>query len=178
MKYVFFYFCALSNIAWASSKCLSPKDVSMPKVADLQIPNTKYTVGICYLDEKVKNGINESDHKDLIILKREGSYIASSETKISVTVGRISDLVFEKTTDRFVAVSYSAGEFCNGLAIFDTKLKKAAFNQGCASDSDECHVTEVNESKCYAKIECRDRGAEGNSPKRKVPIRKSVTLCK
>ncbi len=177
MKYFFMIVMGFTHSALAKSLCLSPKDANMPKVADLKIPSTSYSVGICYLAEKVKNGIFEGHHKDLIVLKKNGVAVAESETKISITVGRIDDLVLEKANDRFIAITYGAGEFCNGVVIFDAQTKKVAIQKGCLSDTDECHVVELNDARCTAKIECRDKGAEGMPPKRKEPIQAVVQLC-
>lgn len=178
MKYIFLFFLTLSTTAWAKSPCISPKEAQMPNSADLQIPKSNYSVGICYLTEKVKKGVSDGYYKDLIVLKKAGTSIADSETKMSITVGRISDLVFEKATDRFIAVTYGAGEFCNGVVIFDTRLKKAAMQKGCSNNSDMCAVIELNDSKCSAKIECRDGGAEGDPAQRKEPIIQTINLCK
>ncbi len=177
MKYFFLIFLFFSQPILADFSCLPPEKAHMPKVADIQIPNSVYTVDICYLPEKIKNEIHEDFQKDLIVLKKAGSVIAHSETKISLTVGRISDLIFEKKTDRFIALTYEAGEFCNGVVIFDTKLKKAAFQHGCVSESSECHVTSITDSKCSAKVKCFDKDSEKSPSKSKVPYNKIINLC-
>ncbi len=178
MKYFFLLFLVLPNPVWAKSPCVSPKEAQLSKSLDVSVPKTKYSVEICYLVEKVKNGAYEEYYKDLIVLKKDGAAIANCETKIPITVGRIGDLVFERASNRFIAVTYGAGEFCNGIVIFDTKLKKVAIQKGCLSASDECHVIDLNESNCKAKIECRDKGAEGEPPVRKEPISQTISLCK
>ena len=163
--------------ALAKEKCISPEQAQMPPNEAIPIAKTKYSIGICYLAEVVKKGLFEGEHKDLIFLKRDAVLVAEARTKMNITVGRISDLTLEKTTTRFISLSYGAGEFCNGLVIFDTKLKKVSFQNSCESPSDICHVMDLNEAKCLAKIECKDRGVEGAPPTRKTPIIKNIKLC-
>jgi len=162
--------------AYADEVCSQPEKVNMANVADLVVPNSPYSLGICYLPEVVKKDVLV-DHQDLIELKIHNRIIARHRTRMSVTVGRIADLVLEKATDRFISVSYGAGEFCNGIVIFDVQRKKVAAQQGCLSLSDQCHVTELLDAECRATVECKDGGAEGEPPLRKDIIRKKFELC-
>ncbi len=166
----------LSTNVCAQDQCSKPENVNMAKTVDLVVPNSPFTVGICYLPEVTKNGVL-ADHQDLIILMEKYKPIAKKQTTMSITVGRISELVLEKTTDRFISVSYNAGEFCNGIVIFDVQKKRVAAEQGCMSFSDQCHVTALQDRECKASIECKDGGAEGEPPKRKEIIRKRLDLC-
>ena len=165
-----------SSNAYAGEICSEPEKVNMAKAADLAIPNSPYSVGICYLPEVKKNGVL-ADHHDLILLKENNRQIAKQQTTMSITVGRIADLVLEKTSNRFISVAYGAGEFCNGLVIFDVQRKKVAAKQGCLSYSDQCHVTQLMGRECKAIVECKDEGAEGEPPRRKKIIRKTLDLC-
>ena len=167
-----------SFTSWAKDPCVSPQQVGGPVESDLMIPGTPYSVGVCYLPEKIKNGLYDAYYRDRLVLKQRGEPLASQETKMHITVGRISDLHFEKATEKFIAVSYSAGEYCNGIVIFDTKNKKVVLAHGCQSYSDICHITELSDSNCKVTIECKDQGAEGEPPTRKEPIKKTRTLCK
>jgi hypothetical protein len=160
----------------ADEVCSKPEKVNMTKTADLVVPNSPYALGICYLPEVAKKGVL-ADHQDLIVLKKYRMTIAKKQTTISISVGRIADLVLEKATDRFISVSYGAGEFCNGIVIFDVKKNRVAAEQGCLKFSDQCHVTELLDRECKATIECRDGGAEGEPPSRKAIIRKKFDLC-
>ena len=149
----------------------------MPKSDDLQIPHSKFSVGICYKAEKIKNGIHDDSFKDLIVLKENKKIVLEVETKMPITVGRISGLTLENSSDKFISVSYDAGEFCNGIIVFNSRNKTKAFAHGCFNYSDVCHVQELNDSSCKLTIECKDQGSEGDSPKKKEPTIYSFNLC-
>jgi hypothetical protein len=179
LAYILISLSALATCSWAKETCLVSPAGNVPEAKDVPIPASPYTVGICYLPEKkLKTGAYDEYFHNIIELKKHDKRLARKEVPSHITVGRISDLKLEKSTKRFAALSYVAGEFCNGLIVFDLKAEKAAFQQGCVSDSDQCHVTELSDSTCKAKIECRDQGAEGEPPTRKTPIIKEPDLCK
>lgn len=172
--FVLFYF---SLNSFAKESCITTEQASMGVTAELYIPMSPYSVGICYLPEIVNDGVM-ADHRDLIVLKKNNKPVAKQQTKMHITVGRIADLKLEKTSERFVAVSYTAGEFCNGIVIFDVRTKKVAAEQGCISFSDQCRVIELLDHECSATIECADTGAEGEPPQRKNVINKKFKICK
>lgn len=160
----------------ARDVCLLPENANMPPTKAIEVPQTDYTVSFCYLQE-VKNAGVFQDHKDLIVLKKKKLGIAKQSTKMSITSGRISDLKLEKFTDRFVAVSYTAGEYCNGVVIFDVKKKRSVANKHCVTETDRCRVTELTDGSCKAKIVCEDMGSAGEPPMRKEPSIFNVDLC-
>lgn len=154
----------------ALGKCVPPAKVHMPKTADLQVPGTPYSVGICYLARSA------GQHRDLIMLKKAGATLIESVTTSSITSGRVAELAFEKATERYVAVSYDAGEFCNGVVIFDVKETRVAAHQSCVTPVDRCHVTALDGSTRKATLLCKDEGAEGEPPQRKEPLQKVLEL--
>ncbi len=176
MLYIFFFFAVLSRLGWADLDCISAKAANMPDSVELTVPNSAYSASICYRPESL--GRDRGEFKDLIVLNKNKVNFLKSTTKMSVTVGRIGNLKLEKSNKRFVAVSYDAGEFCNGIVIFDVRLKRVAANRSCLSATDICKVTELNDQNCSAKLECQDMGAEGLPPNRKEMINLSVSLCK
>lgn len=164
--------------ARSDGECIPAEQALMQAVDDLHVPNSAFSLGICYLAEPpAKDGIFAQYHRDLVVLKEGAHRVASHATEMPITVGRISDLVLEKNTDRFVAISYGAGEFCNGIVIFDTNKRIPAASLACVSDSDICHVTEIDDRACIALVECRDMGAEGEPPTRNEPVTKRLSLC-
>ena len=156
--------------------CSNPETVNMLKTADIIVPNSPYSVGICYLPELYNKGV-PTDHQDLILLKKNNKQIARHQTTMFITIGRISDLALERKSDRFISVSYAAGEFCNGIVIFDVRKNRVAAEQGCLSYADQCHVKALLDKECKALIECTDVGAEGDPPKQKEIITMTFELC-
>jgi hypothetical protein len=113
----------------------------------------------------------------LIQIQKKGALVVEKEVRASVTSGRTSNLALEKATDRFIAVSYDAGEFCNGVIVFDITHKKIAAELGCVTQSDVCHITELKDDKCQAKVTCNQVATE-DPPTRKEPLLKTLTLCR
>lgn len=169
----------LTTEARAKEKCLPAEKVSMQEAADLKIPQTDFSVGICYRPEKKrKDGTLDDNYQDSIILKSRQKVLTEAFVPMPVTVGRLSNLVFEMASSRYVAVSYDAGEACNGLVVFDTRLNKTALQQGCVSPTETCHVVELNKKACEAKLECKDEGAEDAELGEKKPVVRTVRLCR
>ena len=119
---IFILFSSLLN---AGDKCISWEQANMPKVTP--ITQGRYTVDFCYLEENS----HQRYYRDFVVLKKDGKIVAKSETKLSITIGRISDLRLEKSTDRYLNVSFLASELCTGLVIFDLKKEKVVSSRGC-----------------------------------------------
>lgn len=175
METVLMFFLGLTR-AFGMDKCLPPSQAGILSTQSVEVPKSSYSVEICYLPERTKGGVKEAYHRDLVVLKDGKKRLAQYKTKIPITVGRIGDLALERNSDRFFAVSYGAGEFCNGIVIFDKKKKRVSSGQGCFRPSDICRVTQLSEEECSAVIDCKDQGAEGAPPKR-APYSKKINLC-
>lgn len=163
---------------WSDHHCIAPDTAGMPEVHDVLIPGSSFSITICYQPEPSPEDAAPSPYyRDLIVFKEGAKQVASQATQLSVTEGRISNLTLEKATNRFVSVSYDAGEFCNGIVFFDSKERRSAASLSCVSSSDICRVVRIDDLACTAQVECIDSGAEGEPPTRKEPLRRSLSLC-
>ena len=143
----------------------------MTEAPDVAIPGTSYHVSICYLPES-------RDHysRDRIEL-RDGETVIAEVTARPFFEGRASDLTLEHHEGRFAALSYQAGEFCNGIVIFDLQKKRAAKHTACVSDHYDCQVATLSERLCRAELVCRDNGGDALEPRLQPDIKKSLRLC-
>lgn len=178
MKILFGFLLLFSQFTWAKEKCLTPEQADMSAAPDLRIPETDYSVSFCYRSAKAKkNTAPDEFYHDLIILKNARRILVEGPTEMAKSIGRISNLVLEMQTKRFIAVTYDAGEACNGLMIFDIKYNRVAFRQGCLNPTDTCHVVQLNKTGCEAKIACKDESAEDASLEPQTPVTKTFQIC-
>lgn len=173
------FFSFLKSEARNKEKCISPEKAGMQNASDLQIPETDLSVGICYREEKTrKDGTADEYFRDSIILKQRKKNLVETVVPMPITVGRLSNLVFEMASSRYLAVSYDADATCNGLVVFNTITNRIAFQQGCFSPAETCHVVALNKTACEAKLSCKDEGAEDAELGEKKPVVRTIRICK
>ena len=160
-----------SVVTAASSDCLGQKN-GAPVVAPILIKGTPYSIEVCQLPEDSKHNFPSE-----IRLLNRGTPLGKYLSKSGPTGGYISEVKLEGRSQRFLALSYDAGEFCNALVFFNTSDGKVVNSLDCISDRHMCHVVSLDRGRqCETSIRCEDQGIEGDPPSQ-PPILKTLFLC-
>jgi hypothetical protein len=156
--------------AAAISPCLL--DSGVPQVKPIQIEGTSYHVEICQLPEDSKHR-----YPSRIEIRNDSTLLADYIHLAGPTGGYVSEVAIQAKNDRFVAISFDAGEFCNGLVFFDLRERKIAGRLICASDLALCHVNKLGFGKrCETDIRCQNQVGDGE-PSAKPPFSRTLFLC-